>query len=340
VPGYAGGPSYGYRARRRRFGPLRVVGVAVAVILALVIGLQLVGRFGLGPTGPGVLAGRVATSAPPFAPPVSATPTAYPPPTAGAPSATPRPKSEPKRPNRSLTRNSLYAVDLDGTRVACGIKVRAAKPPLRNADLAPYLRSVVKCLVKVHRKPLAARGFTVTEPRIKVYRATASSPCGRFGQKGAPAYYCSADQTIYWPASRDDGREAYTFARIGYAALLAHEFGHHLQAVTGIVHEHARRYAAAESRSDRYLLSRRLELQAQCFEGVFLGTVARSLDLSAADRDELRTWHSFTGDEDPPDSRRPDHGTSAAQIRWLVRGLDSQDFGRCNTWTAPRSAVR
>ena len=73
---------------------------------------------------------------------------------------------------------------------------------------------------------------------------------------------------------------------------------------------------------------------------MFLGTVARSIELSAEDRDELRTWHGFTGDEDPPDSRKPDHGTSAAQIRWLVRGLDSQDFGRCNTWTAPRSKVK
>ena len=51
-------------------------------------------------------------------------------------------------------------------------------------------------------------------------------------------------------------------------------------------------------------------------------------------------WHSYTGDEDPPSSRRPDHGSSAAQIRWLERGLDSQDFGRCNTWVARKSAVR
>jgi len=231
-------------------------------------------------------------------------------------------------------------VDLEGTRVSCGITVRPAEPPLRNADLAPYLRSVVKCLGKVHRKPLAARGLTVTEPRIKVYRSTVNAPCGRFDQKGAPAYYCSADQTIYWPATRDDGREAYTFARLGYIALLAHEFGHHLQAVTGMVSDYARHYVAADSRSERYLLSRRLELQAQCFEGVFLTTVAGSIKLSAEDRDELRTWHGFTGDDAPPKNRRPDHGTGAAQVRWLVRGLDSQDFGRCNTWTAPRSQVK
>ena len=234
----------------------------------------------------------------------------------------------------------MYDIDLDDVRVTCGVTVRSPKPPLRNADLAPYTRSLLNCMVKAFAKPLAAEGFVLTAPKIKVYKASIKSPCGRFDQKGAPAYYCSANRTIYWPATRDDGREAYTFARLGYVALAAHEFGHHLQYVTGMVNEYGQRYGAAKSRSARYLLSRRLELQAQCFEGVFLQTVARSLRLNAADRDELRMWHNYTGDEDPPASRRPDHGSSAAQIRWLNRGLDSQDFGRCNTWSAPRSAVK
>jgi uncharacterized protein len=239
-----------------------------------------------------------------------------------------------------MTKNSLYGVDLDGMRVSCAIKVRSPKPALRNADLAPYTRSLLDCMVKVFAKPLAAEGFTLTAPKVRVYRSSIKSPCGRFGQKGAPAYYCSANRTIYWPASRDDGREAYTFARLGYVALTAHEFGHHLQSTTGMVNEYGRRYAASKSKTERYLLSRRLELQAQCFEGVFLQTVARSIRLNAVDREELRMWHSYTGDEDPPSSRRPDHGSSAAQIRWLNRGLDSQDLGRCNTWSAPKSAVK
>ena len=225
-------------------------------------------------------------------------------------------------------------------RVSCAIKVRSPKPALRNADLAPYMRSLLNCMVKVFAKPLAAEGFTLTAPKVRVYRSSIKSPCGRFGQKGAPAYYCSANRTIYWPASRDDGREAYTFARLGYVALTAHEFGHHLQSTTGMVNEYGRRYAASKSKTERYLLSRRLELQAQCFEGVFLQTVARSIQLNAVDREELRMWHSYTGDEDPPSSRRPDHGSSAAQIRWLKRGLDSQDLGRCNTWSARKSAVK
>jgi predicted metalloprotease len=107
-----------------------------------------------------------------------------------------------------------------------------------------------------------------------------------------------------------------------------------------MVNEYGRRYGLADTKNERYLLSRRLELQAQCIEGVFLQTVARSIQFNANDRSELRMWHSYTGDEDPPSSRKPDHGTSAAQIRWLDRGLNSQDFGRCNTWSARKSAVK
>src|SRR3712207_7627830 len=65
----------------------------------------------------------------------------------------------------------------------------------------------------------------------------------------------------------------------------------------------------------RSLLSRRLELQAQCFEGVFLSTVARSIDLSAEDRNELRAWHGFTGDEDRKSTRL---NSSHANISYAV----------------------
>jgi predicted metalloprotease len=319
-----------------------VLGTTAAAVLVVLLGNQAVAFFRIG-SDTSLAGGTASPSGKPAAASTSASPKA----TAGAratgsgPSVTPRSKARPAEPNRSLlTKNRVYDVNLDGVRVACEITVHSPKPPLRNSDLAPYTSSLLNCMVKVFRKPLAAEGFILTTPKVKVYRASIKSPCGRFDQRGAPAYYCSANRTIYWPATRDDGREAYTFARLGYIALAAHEFGHHLQAVTGMVNEYGRRYGAAKSRRERHLLSRRLELQAQCFEGVFLQTVARSIRLNAADRDELRMWHSYTGDEDPPQSRRPDHGSSAAQIRWLNRGLDSQNLGRCNTWSAPKSMVR
>jgi predicted metalloprotease len=224
--------------------------------------------------------------------------------------------------------------------VRCRAKVRSPQQPLKNSDLAPYLRTVVKCLVTAFAKPLASQGFTLTTPKIKTYGKRISTPCGKYGQDVAPAYYCSATQTIYWPQTSDDGREAYTIARLGYVGLVAHEFGHHLQATTGMLNEYSQKYYGTKKKSTRYQLSRRLELQAQCFEGVFLAVVAKSIKLSARDRAQIRAWHSYTGDEDPPSDRLPDHGTSSAQLRWLNRGIDSADFGRCNTWKVASKSVK
>jgi predicted metalloprotease len=253
-------------------------------------------------------------------------------PTASAPPST-RPG-----PDRSLRTNTLYGVDLDSASVSCGLKVRRPKPPLANTKLQPYLTEVVGCLTDVFTKPLAARGFTLVEPTVKTYHKRVESPCGDFGQSGSPAYYCSTTRTIYWPDTVDDGREAYTFARLGYVGLTAHEFGHHLQATTGMLSAYASAYDDASTK-ERYALSRRLELQAQCFEGVFLHATEDDLDLSAKDSRELKAWHSYTGDEDPPKDRKPDHGSSKAQWSWLEVGLNSGNFADCNTWTASAKSV-
>ena len=242
--------------------------------------------------------------------------------------------------NTSLARNSIYAVDLSGAQVSCTVEVRSPQRPLQDATLAAYGKKLVGCMIKVFAKPLAAQGIELSTPKVKTYRRTIKTPCGQFSQSVAPAYYCSATRTIYWPMTGDDSNEAYTFARLGYVGLVAHEFGHHLQASSGMLREYTQRSHAAKSRSERYLLTRRLELQAQCFEGIFLAAAARSISLNSNDRYQLAVWHSYTGDEDPPESRKPDHGSSAAQLRWLNRGLNSADFGRCNTWKASKKSVK
>ena len=234
-------------------------------------------------------------------PAATASPTAAPSPSEPASTAGSSTGGTTTRLNRSLAKNSIYAVDLGDTRVSCKVKVRSPKPPLKDANLASYGKRLVGCLVKAFAKPLAAYGIHLTAPKIKAYRNTIKTPCGRFGQKGAPAYYCSITRTIYWPVTGDDGAEAYTFARLGYVGLVAHEFGHHLQAASGMLSEYGQRSYETKSRGERYLLSRRLELQAQCFEGIFLAATARSIGLSSNDRYQLGVWHAYTGDEDPPE---------------------------------------
>lgn len=298
--------------RPNTVGVLAALAGAVVIVVGVVVLLQ--------PARPAALA--------PLAPSAS---------TARRPAPTPSPT--PAGADTTLKTNSLYRVDLDRSAAACRLKVRSPKPPLKNSALAPYLRDVADCLVETFAEPLAEEGITLTTPKIKTYAKTISTPCGTYGQNKAPAFYWSVTQTIYWPQTGDDDAEAYTFARLGYVALLAHEFGHHLQHVTGMLGGYTNAYYATKKRNTRDLLSRRLELQAQCFEGVFLNAATKSLRVTATDRAQLQAWHGYTGDEDPPKGRRPDHGTSAAQNHWLRRGLDSGDFGRCNTWKAGKKAV-
>jgi predicted metalloprotease len=239
----------------------------------------------------------------------------------------------------TLEDNRIYGLQLSPGEGSCRITVRNPRPPLKDSALAPYVRRVAGCLTDVLAGPLAKRDITLTEPKVMSFKATVSTPCGRLTAKAAPAYYCAASHTIYWPVSADDRSDAFSYLRLGYVALTAHEFGHHLQAAAGIVDAYGARRSDKSSRA-RLTLTRRLELQAECFEGVFLAYLEDSLHLTAQDRYELRQWHTSTGDEDPPADRRPDHGTSQAQTRWLFRGLAGADFARCNTWSASASSVR
>ncbi|MFP5283238.1 MAG: neutral zinc metallopeptidase [Actinomycetes bacterium] len=334
----------------RRSGSLAVLvlaGTAAVLVLALaaVIAVRVLQQADLAAPPPGAAASSSRPARSALADPDasgSPSPAATPRRPDTLPTA-PRPgtSAAPQRPmpKTGLTDNSLYAVDLASGAGRCDVQVRRPKPPLKNSRLEPYLRTVVDCLVRVFRGPLADAGFRLSTPQVKTYARSIETPCGRLGSKGPPAFYCPLTRTIYWPVRSDDGQEAYTFARLGYIALAAHEFGHHLQAVTGIALGYGSRYTRA-GEQERYRLSRRLELQAQCFEGVFLRHTDRVLGLSGEDRHEFEVWHSFTGDEDPPDDRNPDHGSSRAQLYWLERGLDGADFGRCDTWSAPRSRVR
>ena len=170
---------------------------------------------------------RASTSTPDCIAGPAASPTPVPSPSVPASTARSGHGQTPTQPNTSLEEEHHLCRRSRWRRIACKVKVRSPKPPLQDAKLAAYGKKLVGCLIKTFAKPLAAHGIQLRTPKVKTYRHTIKTPCGRFGQRDAPAYYCSVTRTIYWPVSGDDGNEAYTFARLGYVGLVAHEFGHH-----------------------------------------------------------------------------------------------------------------
>ncbi len=128
------------------------------------------------------------------------------------------------------------------------------------------------------------------------------------------------------------------FAR---AYVIAHEIGHHVQNLLGVANEVARAQERATSRRQANSYSVRLELQADCFAGVFgryeqqyldPGDVEEGLRAAAAIGDD--TLQKRSQGEVAPESWT--HGSSAMRVRWLRKGLESGDPGACDTFKAPQ----
>ncbi|MFG1947178.1 neutral zinc metallopeptidase [Nonomuraea sp. NPDC048826] len=116
--------------------------------------------------------------------------------------------------------------------------------------------------------------------------------------------------------------------------VISHEYGHHVQELTGI----DRAYHRHPYRNDKELNEqlRRLELQAECLSGVFMGSVWTSLDRTSADWDVLMRLTRASGDEK---SEVRSHGKGRTIAAWLDKGRRAKDPRSCNTWTAPSSKV-
>lgn len=203
-------------------------------------------------------------------------------------------------------------------------------PPLPDDQLAAHLEEIIDCLVEVHTEPLAVEGLEVTTPTIVTYRDAYETPCGALTSEN-PAYYCSGNQTIYVLYGSDENRDGYARAELGYWILMAHEFGHHLQAITGIFTDYGQLTDEATG-DERLQLSRRLELQATCFSGVFLGATRTHLGFDGSYY-AARDFYRFNSDDQ---TGAGTHGTGQSQATWFDTGYRKEwnAFARCDTWAA------
>jgi predicted metalloprotease len=116
---------------------------------------------------------------------------------------------------------------------------------------------------------------------------------------------------------------------------MAHEYGHHVQALSGIMGWYWQE-AARSGKAAKLALSRRLELQADCFSAVFVGSVRDSLPAPADDWRNIVNWIRDNGAKAWPTN---DHGKGPNQAYWLDRGFTGGGPGSCDTWNAPASRV-
>nr|WP_238354797.1 neutral zinc metallopeptidase [Kribbella sandramycini] len=122
--------------------------------------------------------------------------------------------------------------------------------------------------------------------------------------------------------------------RVFRAFLIAHEYGHHLQALTGVFAAKYERDATLNGVDARWQENRRMELQADCLGGAFLGAAKKSFGIDAH---WVQRWNEvFTWFEDPAS----DHGQGTTRQTWAVKGLDAAGPAACNTYQAAPIEVR
>ena len=180
------------------------------------------------------------------------------------------------------------------------------------------------------------------EPTLVLFSGVVQSGCGT-AQSAMGPFYCPLDQKVYIDMSfYDDLSQRFgapgDFAQ---AYVIAHEVGHHVQNLVGT----AQRVREAQERADQVEaneLSVRMELQADCFAGVWANHAARSRQLlEAGDVEEGLNAASAIGDDRLQRQAQghvvPDaftHGSSEQRVRWFRKGLEAGTPEACDTFSA------
>ena len=184
-------------------------------------------------------------------------------------------------------------------------------------------------------------GSRYQAPKLVLYRGSTRTGCGQ-GQSVMGPFYCPADRTVYIDLSfyqemRDKLGADGDFAQ-GY--VVAHEVGHHVQNLLGIERK-MREQQQGLSRAEQNKLSVKLELQADCFAGVWGHYMEREQVLEHGDLEEALNAAQAIGDDRLQQQSQgrviPDsftHGSSAQRYAWFKRGFDSGKPASCNTFTA------
>ncbi|MEW9529705.1 neutral zinc metallopeptidase [Microbispora sp. NPDC049125] len=193
-----------------------------------------------------------------------------------------------------------------------------------------YMESVSDCLDVIWATEFEKVGMDFLPPlRRFVKRHEKDSVCGRMPADGAAGTYCGGTATYYVLLLPED-REAVAAAWV--AEVVAHEYGHRIQHLAGLMRRADEMTGQAGTRQEKDLVSRRLELQAECFSGVALHAMRKVMPPWSRFQD------AFAGVSPPRWVR--DHGRLATRLRWLTKGFRSGRPGSCDTWSArPRDVT-
>ena len=219
---------------------------------------------------------------------------------------------------------------------------RPAKAPPKSDTEARFVSMVLADTEDTWRDLFSKMGKTYVDPKLVLFRGQIPTACGT-GQTAMGPFYCPGDQKVYIDLQFYDELKNRFHApgEFAQAYVIAHEVGHHVQNLLGISGKVDRlRSRATPAQSNA--LSVRLELQADCFAGVwgFNANRARHIiqngdieaALNAATQIGDDTLQKGAGRTVNPDSFT--HGSSAQRVEWFKRGINTGDISQCDTFKA------
>jgi predicted metalloprotease len=207
-----------------------------------------------------------------------------------------------------------------------------------DAELKDFVGFVVDDVQDSWARAFAEAGQEYRATRLVLFTSAVSSGCGQASSATGP-FYCPADSKVYL----DLGFFRELASRFGapgdfaQAYVIAHEFGHHVQNVLGISDDV--RSAQRENPDEANELSVRLELQADCFAGVWAHSAFEEGSLEQGDLEEGLAAAEAVGDDriqsQAGREANPEtwtHGSSEQRARWFRTGFDSGDPNGCDTF--------
>ena len=188
---------------------------------------------------------------------------------------------------------------------------------------------------------LGGANLPFRSPNLLVPRSLSesSTPCGSGGTTtGVTPFYCPSNDTIYMPMDRIE-IDVWGNHPGPYLSILAHEYGHHVQNLAGITEAYGnQRYDAGADSAAGLELSRRMELEAQCFSGMFLGSA--SVSGGSVDKNIYNeAWNAQDRGDDYARNGKRDHGSAKHNISWWQHGATKNRNQQCNTWLSASGDV-
>ena len=214
-------------------------------------------------------------------------------------------------------------------------------PTAEDEELAKFTRQILAGTEDVWTQEFKKLGRTYKAPRLVMFTDAVQSGCGGATSSTGP-FYCSADQTVYIDLSffKNMKRNLGADGDFAYAYVIAHEVGHHVQYLLGILGEaHSRMQQMSQTEANK--MSVRLELQADFLAGIWAHQDNMMFNsLEDGDIEEGINAASKIGDDylqkkaqgyTVPDSFN--HGTSAQRMRWLKKGIATGDVQQGDTFS-------